>query len=74
MKNTVYNIVPEGTKHLERVNGGWVLRYDYQPTEQEGYIKCIERLFSQSRCPKMEVIKKVVEGDGYVFNEDDYKD
>lgn len=71
---SVYNIVPEGTKHLERINGGWVLRYGYAPTEQQGYVKCAERFLSQSRRPKMEFIKRIVEGDGYEFNEDDYKE
>lgn len=69
----VFNVVPEGTKHLERVNGGWVLRYGYQPTEQEGFVKCVERLLAQSRRPKMEVIKRIVESDGYAFNEETTK-
>lgn len=74
MLNVVYNVVPNDAKRLERINRGWVLRYGFTPAEHQGHSKCVERFLSQTRRPKLEVIRRIVEGDGYKFNEDDYKE
>ena len=51
--NTVYNIVPSNAKRVERCGNGWVIRYGFEATEQEGISKCIEKFVMASRKPKL---------------------
>lgn len=70
--NTVYNIVPSNSKRLERCGTGWVIRYGFEPTEQEGKSKCIEKSVMMSRKPKFELVQRLVSEAGFTFSESDY--
>lgn len=71
--NTVYNIVASDAKRLEHCGGGWVIRYGFEPTEQEGYSKCIEKFVMMSRKPKLELVQRLVSEAGFTFEISDYE-
>ena len=70
--NTVYNIVPSNAKRVERCGNGWIIRYGFEPTEQEGKSKCIEKFVMMSRKPKLELVQRLVQEAGFAFCESDY--
>lgn len=71
--NTVYNIVSSDAKRLEHCGSGWVIRYGFEPTEQEGKSKCIEKFVMMSRKPKLELVQRLVSEAGFTFETADYE-
>lgn len=71
--NTVYNIVPSNAKRLEHCGSGWVIRYGFEATEQEGKSKCIEKFVMMSRKPKLELVQRLVQEAGFEFVTEDYE-
>lgn len=72
MTGIVKNYVSKDVKRLELTTNGWVLRYDFSEPNDDGMCICTEVQFLQTRMPKADVVRKLIEESGCHFNESDY--
>lgn len=72
MLTDVWNEVPVGTPKMEQLSNGWVMRYKFTESPNEGMVRCLEHMFSTHRKPKKEKVQEIVECAGEVFVPSEY--